>query len=135
MQVGTAGKLKSIFDIIEEQAVVPVHLVWTTDLALSVYDCEDLLLEGDLQSYNEAKSAFVRRRYVLTKAALIRYKVSSLLTSLEIASHRAQSLSAVEESKTEQSGGFVAGDVTTQNNDIGTDLDLQATKANASFLS
>ncbi len=74
MQVVGSPKSRSIFDIIEEQMPTPVKFGWQTEGSQCEYSSEDLLLEGRLESYNERKSHFDQRRYVLTKKALLRYK-------------------------------------------------------------
>ncbi len=78
MQSAMAGKPKSIFDILEEQSASPQAFAWTMDPGLCEGSLEDLLLEGELQRYNEAKGCFAKRRYVLTKTAFIQYKVLPL---------------------------------------------------------
>ena len=75
MQAGQPGQTKSIFDTIEEQSKEPWPFVWQTELQLCEYSSEDLLLEGELQCFNELKKSLSKRRYILTKISLIRYKV------------------------------------------------------------
>ena len=74
MQAVESPKLRSIFDILEEQMPTPVLFGWQKEPSLFKFNSEDLLMEGKLESYNEAKSHFDPRRYVLTKTLLLRYK-------------------------------------------------------------